>query len=294
MLFRSSRPVGRFGINYSPDKKIFFRSSYGQGFRFPSPAERFVNYSLGDIHIYPNPTLLPEKGWSAEIGVRKKAGNEKLSGYTDWAVFLEGYHNMLEFTFGQWGKPTDPLIGLGFKSLNVNEARIAGTELEIGMKKNTGAVKWNADAGYSYSYPVDLNADSSLRNPKKFMLNVAKGFGKPDSAFISGLLRYRNRHILKFDSDFSWKEFSIGTSGKYYSRMDNIDFYFNIFIPGVKNYRETHINGDWVFDFRFSFQSKSYGKFSILINNFLNTNYAIRIGKFDAPRGFTLQYSYNW
>ena len=76
--------------------------------------------------------------------------------------------------------------------------------------------------------------------------------------------------------------------------MDNIDFYFNIFIPGVKNYRETHINGDWVFDFRFSFQSKSYGKFSILINNFLNTNYAIRIGKFDAPRGFTLQYSYNW
>lgn len=200
---------------------------------------------------------------------------------------------MLEFAFGQWGKPTDPLLGIGFKSLNVNEARIAGFEIGTGGKATINKVKWNFDGGYTYSYPVDLQADSSLRKPSNFISGFVKGFSEPDSLFKIGLLRYRNRHMLKFNSDFEYKKFSFGGTGRYYSRMDNIDFYFNIFIPGINHYRNTHLQGDWVFDLRFAYQI-SYGKIALLCNNLLNAYYAIRVGKPDAPRNFTLQYSFDF
>ncbi len=288
-----SKPVGRIGIQYTANKKTFVRASFGQGFRVPSPAERFIKYGIGDINIYPNDTLKPESGWSAEIGVRKQIDKKNFNGYADGALYMMGYKNMMEFAFGQWGKPTDPLIGIGFRAMNVNEARIAGFEFETGAKTFINKVKWNFDGGYTYSYPVDLQADSTLRIPSNFISGFAKGFSEPDSLFKIGLLRYRNRHLLKFNSDFEWKKFSFGGTGRYYSRMDNIDFYFSIFIPGIKNYRATHLQGDWVFDLRFAYKTR-YGKVALLCNNLLNAYYAIRVGKPDAPRNFTLQYSFEF
>ncbi len=288
-----SQPVGRIGIQYTANKKTFMRVSFGQGFRVPSPAERFVKYGIGDINIYPNDTLKPESGWSAELGVRKQIDKKKFNGYIDAALYMMGYKNMMEFAFGQWGKPSDPLIGIGFRSMNVNEARIAGFEFETGAKTYINKIKWNFNGGYTYSYPIDLQADSLLRTPSNFISGFAKGFSKPDSLFKIGLLRYRNRHLLKFNSDFEWNKFSFGGTGRYYSRMDNIDFYFSIFIPGIKNYRATHLKGDWVFDLRFAYQT-SYGKIALLSNNLLNAYYAIRVGKPDAPRNFTLQYSFEF
>lgn len=292
-IAEKSKPVGRIGLQYSASKKTFLRASYGQGFRFPSPAERFVSYGIGDIHIYPNPTLQPERGWSTELGMRKNFGEKKFSGYADGALYFMSYRDMMEFAFGQWGTQSDPIFGLGFKSLNVNEARIAGIELENGIKSSGKKLKWNFDLGYTYSYPVDLQADSTLRNTKNFLSGFAKGFSKPDSLFKIGLLRYRNRHLVKFNTDFEWKKFSMGCGGRYYSRMDNVDFYFGVFIPGVKNYRATHLNGDWVFDLRFAYKT-SYGKIALLSNNLLNADYSIRVGKPDAPRNFTLQYSFDF
>ncbi|GDX51820.1 hypothetical protein LBMAG27_08670 [Bacteroidota bacterium] len=288
-----SKPVGRIGIQYTANKKTFIRASFGQGFRVPSPAERFIKYGIGDINIYPNDTLKPESGWSAEIGVRKQLDKKKFNGYVDGALYMMGYKNMMEFAFGQWGKPTDPLIGIGFRAMNVNEARIAGFEFETGAKTFINKVKWNFDGGYTYSYPVDLQADSSLRTPSNFISRFVKGLSQPDSLFKIGLLRYRNRHLLKFNTDFEWKKFSFGGTGHYYSRMDNIDFYFSIFIPGIKDYRATHLQGDWVFDLRFGYQTQ-YGKVALLCNNLLNAYYAIRVGKPDAPRNFTLQYSFDF
>lgn len=291
-IYAGSRPVGRIGINYSPYKQLSLRASFGQGFRFPSPAERFVNYSLGDIYIYPNPTLLPEKGWSSEIGLRKKASLGKFNAYADWALFLQGFTNMMEFSFGQWGNTSAPFFGLGFKSVNVNEARIAGSELELGVQKNIGKLKLLTDIGYTYTYPVDLNADSSLRSASNFMQGFIKGLYNPDSIFRRGLLRYRNRHLIKFDLDVSYNRLSFGGSIKYYSRMDNIDSYLALFIPGVDGYRKDHLQGDWLFDLRLSYQADQYGKVALICNNLLNSFYAIRIARPDAPRGFTIQYTY--
>ena len=294
-----SKPVGRLGIQYTMPKKLFLRASFGQGFRFPSPAERFVTYSLGDIYIYPNPTLLPESGWSAEIGARKQIEKKKIKAYVDGAFYMMKYKNMMEFTFGQWGETIDPLFGLGFKSININQARILGFEIEIGGKTSINKVKWVFDCGYTYSHPIDINKailiDSLLMEIKE-KTNINPNYTTKetiDSLSKLKILNYRFQHLLKFDSDFEWKNFSIGGTGRHYSRIDNIDFYFNIFIPGINHYRNTHLNGDWVFDLRFSYQT-TFGKIALLSNNLLNSYYSIRIGKPDAPRNFTLQYSFNF
>lgn len=288
-LVVSSRPVGRFAVNYMPSPTWSLRSYFAQGFRFPSPAERLVTYNLGDIYVYPNSSLLPEIGWSVELGTRKKFSLSPFSAYVDGALFLQGFKNMMEFVFGQWGDPSAPISGLGFRSVNVNDARIAGLELESGVQGKFRGCRIASDIGYTYTYPVDLNGDTSLRNTRRFIQEFGRGFETPDSAFTSGLLRYRNRHLLKFDLDVAHKRFSAGASVRHYSRMDKIDIYFSWFIPGIKRYRDMHNQGDWVLDTRFSYQTTK-GRFSLLCNNVFNSFYTIRIGRPDAPRSITVQY----
>ena len=46
----------------------FLRASYGQGYRFPSIAEKYISTFVGGLNIFPNNNIQPEYGWSAEIG----------------------------------------------------------------------------------------------------------------------------------------------------------------------------------------------------------------------------------
>ena len=65
------KPVLRAGANYRLGQATFLRTSFGQGFRFPSIAEQFIRTSASGLEIYPNKGLHPESGWSAEIAVKQ-------------------------------------------------------------------------------------------------------------------------------------------------------------------------------------------------------------------------------
>ena len=67
----SGKPVFRAGANYQVGKATYLRSSWGQGFRFPSMAEMFISTIYSGMEIFPNPELKPETGWSAEIGLKQ-------------------------------------------------------------------------------------------------------------------------------------------------------------------------------------------------------------------------------
>jgi iron complex outermembrane receptor protein len=56
-------------MNFALTKSTHFRASFGQGYRFPSIAEKFVNTSLGGLKVFPNPDVKPERGWNAEAGI---------------------------------------------------------------------------------------------------------------------------------------------------------------------------------------------------------------------------------
>ena len=136
-----SRPVFRGGVNYELIEGLNLRASYGQGFRFPTITEMFMKGDIGPINLYNNPNLLPESGWTSEMGVKKSFIFSKWKGYIDLVGFVMEYNNMMEFTFGAWGPITDQLQGLGLRSMNVGKTRISGLEFTFNGEGSLGK-KW--------------------------------------------------------------------------------------------------------------------------------------------------------
>ena len=98
-----SKPVFRSGVSYKLGQGTFARASYGQGFRFPTIAEKFITTSVGGVVIFPNLDLKPETSENIEIGLKQGFKIGRFLGYLDAAIFRQKYTNFIEFTFGIWG-----------------------------------------------------------------------------------------------------------------------------------------------------------------------------------------------
>ena len=294
------RPVFRAGLNYELDKATFIRASWGQGYRYPSIAERFVSTSFGASKVFPNPGLQSETGWSAELGIRQgfKLGN--WMGFIDLAGFWTEYQDMMEFNFGLH-LPADSTLSqvsnvldyIGFKSINVGDTRINGLDLSVmGQGKMLG-LDARFILGYCYMNPVQLNPDSVI------MANISGD---------TKTLKYRYRNSLKFDYEISRKKWSLGTTILYNSFMQNIDAVFqntkpqeNVFgqlfqagtgIPSTVNqFRTTYNKGTLLWDARISTQLTNQIRLAFVVKNLLNTVYSERPAIIGPIRNFTLQLS---
>jgi len=85
-------------------------------------------------------------------------------------------------------------------------------------------------------------------------------------------------------------------SARYTSFMDNIDRIFEFLddlnnINGLRSYRERRQNGDWVFDARFGYGLSDKSRLSLVVNNVLNREYALRPLSAEPMRLFILQYN---
>jgi outer membrane cobalamin receptor len=270
------RPVFRFGVNYQLFKATFIRASYGQGYRFPSIAEKFVRTSASSLEIYPNAALQPETGQSAEIGVKQGVVFGNWKGFADLSVFWMEYRNMMEFTFGQWGSPiTDPLFGLGFKSVNIGSTRTTGVDFSVMGQGQIGKSSLTLLAGYTFMNPVSLRFNPA----EDTLVNTS----------TENILKYRYRHIAKFDAEWQYKQVAFGVSMRYNSFMENIDQVFETLLPGVKNYRDQNNHGDVVFDTRLLWQLNNVARISLIGNNILNREYSSRPADIQPPRNFALQ-----
>lgn len=272
---REAKPVFRFGANYQAAEFTYFRASVGQGYRFPTVAEKFISTRIGagafTVPILQNPELRSETGWSAEIGLKQGFKVSKWNGFVDVSAFWMEYSNMMEFTFGG-NDPTAPIFG--FQSLNVGDTRITGMELTVAGQGNLGNIPTNILAGYTYSNPVfqEFTAEDSLLSSADY-----------------NVLKYRFRHTAKFDIESSYQGFSIGVAMLYTSYMEAIDNVFNAVIPGVQKYREENNKGALVTNVRISYQINDTFKAAIIANNLLNTEYMLRPGLLEAPRNIGLR-----
>ncbi|MCX6310718.1 MAG: TonB-dependent receptor [Bacteroidetes bacterium] len=270
------RPVVRAGITYQAGEGTFFRISYGQGYRFPAIAEKYIRTSAAGLEIYPNHGLQPESGQSAEIGVKQGIHIGKAwKGYADVALFWMQYTNMMEFTFGLYGRPTDPNWGLGFESINIGSTRIRGVDCSVMGEGKIGKVDVMLLAGYTYMDPVSLRW-----NPAHDTLFATSN---------QNILKYRYRHIGKFDAEATYKKFSFGASMRCNSRMENIDKFFEQALPGIKAYRQRFHTGDVVFDTRIMYQLTDRARISFIVNNVLNREYTSRPADVQPPRNFVFQ-----
>jgi outer membrane receptor protein involved in Fe transport len=287
-----SIPVQHYGVNFRASKNLFLRGSFAEGFRFPSPAERFVKYQIDIINIYPNPDLLPEQGWNAELGIKRKFVKDQWTGYIDLAAFVTSYDNMTEFSFGKWGKPNSPLFGAGFKSVNLTRALIGGLELSVFSEGKIKGHDLSIVGGYTYITPVDLSASDSLAKIGPFLKYAINSFNEVDASPNSPVLRYRYRHMVKLNADLTLKNgISFGAGFRSYSFMEKIDTVLALIVPGLAKFRAENTGFSVIADLRVGYQFKSDHKISFHVLNFTNSFVTIRPAKPEAPRTFVLQLS---
>jgi iron complex outermembrane receptor protein len=297
------KPVFRAGANYQLAKATYVRASYGQGFRFPSIAEKFIVTGVGSINIFANPSLVAETSDNAEVGIKQGFKIGRFMGYADVAVFQQNYENFIEFTFGPWGKATaglDFLKLFGFRSLNTGQARIRGAEFSIMGAGSIGNHEFQLLGGYTYTNPVSLtpNLNYALNDPLSTSADTVS-YIRTSSDTSNHILKYRLQHLVRGDLFWKHRNWSAGISARYNSRMQNIDNAFTDleaitianFQPGLIQWRAEHTSGDYVFDLRIGYEIKGKHRLAVIMNNVLNREYAIRPLAIEEPRMTMLQYT---
>lgn len=288
------RPVGTAGINIQAAQATWLRANISQGFRFPSIAERFADETLtGAIGVIPNPDLLPEYGVNTEIGIKQGLKINKWLGYADLSLFWMEYWDMIEYVF-------DYVQGrLGFQAQNISRARIAGYELSLIGGGNIGKIPVRIQSGYTYNYGVDLNYDTSLIDPGRYIryffhsivTHNEKLSNHNDSLVANAMLKYRFRHLVKCDLEIDLlKNITIGTEVRFYSFVEKVDQVFSLAIPELAYYRSINPKGAIVYNQRISYDFKKFGRLSLIVNNVGNREYAIRPARMEPPRNYTIQY----
>ena len=271
---REAKPVFRFGANYQAAEFTYIRASFGQGYRFPTVAEKFISTQIGagirSIPILQNPDLRSETGWSAEIGLKQGFKISDWNGFVDVAAFWMEYNDMMEFTFGI--NSNNPL-GF-FNSVNIGDTRITGIEMSVAGEGMIGDVKTNLLAGYNYSNPVfqEFTTQDSIQSSANY-----------------NVLKYRFRHTAKFDIESNYKGFSVGLAMLYTSYMEAIDNVFNLVIPNVSEYREANQNGTVMTNIRVSYKVNDNFKVAVICNNLFNQELMLRPGLLEAPRNIGLR-----
>lgn len=291
-------PVFRAGANYQLLEYTFLRASFGQGYRFPSVAEKYVSTYVSLLHIFPNVSLQPEIGNNMELGIKQGFKIGEFKGFLDVAGFWTRYDNMVEFVFNYYG--TDPNLSFveklnyyGFRSENLGKADIKGIDIGVNGTGKIGKMNVTMMSGYTYMNPLKPDYD-----PAK------------DTLGLPGLnvLKYRSRHLFKNDIQFDIGIFSIGYSARYQSKIENIDNRFvrplfdelgNGFdsddaptiLPGLKQNFDQFQKNVWVHDLRVSLQITPSLKISYIVNNFTNVEYQARPGDMRPPTLHMVQLS---
>lgn len=267
-------PLFRFGLNYQATEGTYIRASIGQGFRYPSMAEKFVHTIRSGAEVFPNVNLRPESGWSAEIGVKQGVKISKWMAYFDVAGYIMQYRDMITF---QIFTPDSGVAvnGIPFQAVNIGHARIMGCEVSAVANGKIFGVPLNFLLGYSYLYPENLD------------------YNPADPASVK-ILKYRIQHSAKADIQTNYKGATLGISAFLNSFMKNIDEGGVGALKVVKDFRATHQKAYFVMDVRAGYSYKEKATFMFICKNILNTEYMLRPALIEAPRNFTFQVGYNF
>jgi iron complex outermembrane receptor protein len=283
---REAKPVFRLGANLEVAEFTFLRTSWGQGYRYPTIAEKYIFTLFGGVPISPNPDLQSETGWSAEVGIKQGFRFFGFEGFLDVAAFWSEYDDMMEFTFVN-------LFPTGFQSQNIGGTIIKGLEFTV------------AGRGKFLGMPTTLLTGITLIDPKFAQFNsdpllpgeeLTEGHRNAMSSSVDyNVLKYRNRRTFKFDLESTYKKWSFGVAIFAASPMENIDPIFEIIVvPGLRDYRAEN-GGEYVnTGIRAGYQIREGAKVSFLVDNLFNEEYSVRPGMIEAPRNFTVRLDYGF
>lgn len=270
-----SKSIFRFGANFKLFNRTNIRASWGQGFRYPTIAEKFSNAFEGSLVLLPNLDLKSETGYTAEFGIRQGWKLFGLKGFSDISLFQSEYKNMIEFSL-QFKKD------IYFTSVNLADTKIKGIEFTTGFSGKIKNIKIDFNGGYTYIDPKYKEFTDEIQGKSSVNYNI---------------LKYRYKETFKFDTEISYKNITFGFGSAYNSFMEAIDKLFEVKLDGlpkgVKEYREKHNQGNNIYRMRLGYSIHNIG-LQINIDNLFNKEYSVRPGLLEAPRSFTLSLSYGF
>jgi iron complex outermembrane receptor protein len=308
-------PIFRVGANFQiPKSKTAFRGSFGQGYRFPTIGEKFISLTVGKFGFYPNPQLIPEASWNAEVGIMQPFQFFDVRMMADICYFHQEYDNFIEFSMAGWGNSDNLADRYGYKFLNIGPARINGIDFSLmGEGKITKHIKYTLLASYTWSNPIakDTAHIYYRYQPSPTSTLQEFSFSNTSSDLSRKVLKYRIEHMVKLDLEFTFfKKFALGGTLNYYSAMKNVDqfmFRFDVNNPTLSdeakdlydslqefpfnnfyNFFEDHKKGSLTLDLRASYYFPKVS-ISFIVKNTTNRLYALRPLYAEPPRTFTLQ-----
>ncbi len=194
----------KLSASYLLSDGLVMRAAYGEGFRVPSVAERFVS-DTDYLPIVPNFDVRPEVSRSYEVGLR---ASPLLGG---WAVMIDGawfwndYRRLVEPTF----VPSER----AFQFINLTRARIRGGEVNLEATMPSRLVRFQS--GYTYLDAKDLSADEPLV--------------------------FRSRHLLKTSATLDIWRVEAGVDFRFTSRPERVDSDFALFVKDAERVLATRV-----------------------------------------------------
>jgi iron complex outermembrane receptor protein len=264
-------PVLRTGVNWQVAQFTFVRASFGQGYRFPSIAEKYASTTLGSVQIFPNPYVTSESGWSTEAGVRQGFRSGRITGQADLALFFSQNKNLIEYNFGIYPE------GVGFQAVNVEQSRIYGSEIEFMLTRSSGNLNLSATGGYTFIYPVGYN-EFTNQNTDVY-------------------LKYRRKHSAKMTFSATWKKLEANLNLLARSKILNIDEVFlspltrEQILPGFYDYWMNDNKSYLLTDAGLGYKITTHFTLSFAVKNLCNTEYMGRPGDIQPVRNFSLRFS---
>lgn len=301
---QEAKPVFRAGVNYQPAEYTFVRASWGQGYRYPTVAEKFIQTKIGGLlWIDLNENLKSETGWSAELGIKQGLKISNWKGFLDASIFTTEYQNMMEFTFGGTN-PVKPI--LGFASANIGDTRVSGFDVTLAGEGKIFGKSTQALIGYTYIDPtfkdwtkITKNADTLQTNYTTLTQGQLSYYG---SASTTNVLKYRFRHSAKADIETRILPFlAVGVSCNFFTSAENVD---NVFVaeagallaPGYGDYKtktgyfyRNLGKSTTVLDARVAWIPSEHLRLSFLVKNFTNEAYQFRPALMESPTNYTLR-----
>lgn len=294
------QPVFRTGLNYRFGQASYLRASVGQGFRFPSIAEKFIQTEVGGINVFPSLDIRPESSTNMEIGLKQgfRFGKEgQWKGFLDLAVFQQDFEDFIEYTFGVWGSSGNGLLDLGFRSINTGRARVSGLEWSTMGQGDLGdwTVQWLI--GQTFLNPVSLTPDSVYAEFPTIPGGVS--YANTSSDTTDHVLKYRIRNTFRANLSLQHTTgWTFGWNAARNTSIQNIDKAFldieelGLLQYGLIDWLADRKDAQWLHDIQVGRKFDDRHHVELIVRNAANLSYALRPLAAEANRLWMVRYTF--
>ena len=241
----------KIGLNYTLNKDITLRGSYGRGFRAASLAERFASVQFQGFNVVANTELRSEVSQSFELGISYDLLNSTNYLNFDISGFYNKYDDLIEPTFETNSQAV-------IKFMNIIEAEISGLEIDMTFKTEEN---------------LTLKSSLTYLNPKNIIENKD--------------LKYRSNYLWYNSLNYKLLPFEVQLDYRYKSKYNEIDNRLGLTIKDYDLKIDAHILDISMSVYSDIFDSKT--KFTINLKNALNYYYLEMVGNMAPIRFLNFQ-----